>query len=456
MDRVADVGRGVTDTSIVSGKPSQRVAIIGGGYAGMAAAMSLAETGVRVCVYETAKILGGRARRIDYREEILDNGQHILSGAYSETIRLMALAGVPPNAVQRVPLRLDMPPHFSLRAPRLFAPLHLAWALLSAGGLTWTDRWAAIRFMRALQHANFRIDSTLTVDALLVQHQQPANVVRYLWQPLTVSALNTPIATASAQVFANVLRDSLASTRSASDLLLPQTDLTSLFPDAAARHLQRHGSETLCGVRVKRVAAINQSFEVVIDNGAAAFDAVILAMGPHQFDAISLPEHCAPSTPFSFEPIVTIYLKFDQRVRLPRPMLGQTDGYAQWYFDRRLLASDPAVRARHDGLIAAVISASGPHDSLSQEDLAARVLAELARFTGPLPPLAWHKVVTEKFATFACVPAVQSLRPPHATGTPGIFLAGDYTAGDYPATIEGAVCSGITAARHAADFLRAP
>lgn len=419
----------------------------------MAAAMTLAESGVRVSVHETAKLLGGRARRVDYRDEVLDNGQHILSGAYSETIRLMALAGVPSSAVQRVPLSLDMPPNFSLRAPRLFAPLHLAWALLSARGLMFADRIAAIRFMRALQSTNFKVDERLSVEALLGQHRQPARLIQYLWQPLTVSALNTPITSASAQVFANVLRDSLASTRDASDLLLPKTDLTSLFPDAASRYVERCGGEIMCGKRIKSVEAIKNHFEVVSDTGSERFDAVILAIGPHQFDSITLPRKCAPTAPFAYEPIVTIYLKFARRVRLPTPMLGQAVGIAQWFFDRRLLATDPALHQRDDGLIAAVISASGPHETVSQEQLASDVLTELTRHTGTLPPLAWHKVVTEKFATFSCVPDIQPLRPRHTTSTKGIFLAGDYTSGDYPATIEGAVRSGIGAARHAATFL---
>jgi predicted NAD/FAD-dependent oxidoreductase len=235
---------------------------------------------------------------------------------------------------------------------------------------------------------------------------------------------------------------------------LPQTDLTSLFPDAASRYVERCGGEIMCGKRIKSVEAIENYFEVVSDTGSERFDAVILAIGPHQFDSIMLPPKCAPTAPFTYEPIVTIYLKFARRVRLPTPMLGQAEGIAQWFFDRRLLATDADMRQRDDGLIAAVISASGPHETLSQEQLASGVLTELARHTGTLPPLIWHKVVTEKFATFSCVPAIQRLRPSHATGTKGVFLAGDYTSGDYPATIEGAIRSGIGAARHAATYLR--
>ena len=122
-----------------------RVAIIGGGYAGLAAAVSLAGHGICSTLIEAGRLLGGRARRVDYRDEVIDNGQHILSGAYSETLRLMNLVGVPENAMSRIPLTLTMPPRFSLQAPRWPAPFHLIWALLSAQGLTLADRIAAIR-----------------------------------------------------------------------------------------------------------------------------------------------------------------------------------------------------------------------------------------------------------------------------------------------------------------------
>ena len=437
----------------VTADMSPEVAIIGGGYAGMAAAVSLAGRGIRTTLFEAGKVLGGRARRIDYHGEVIDNGQHILSGAYSELLRLMALVGVPDDAMSRIPLTLAMPPHFSIQAPRWIAPLHLVWALLSAKGLDFTDRLAAIRFMQTLKRLKFRVDAADTVASLLAAHRQPDRLVRYLWQPLTISALNTPIATASAQIFANVLRDALAAERGASDLILPRTDLSALFPDVAAGWLATRGSVVNRGLRVKSVIAAENMFHLSTDVGHATFGAVIVAIGPHQFDAISLPGDCGAIMPFAYEPIVTIYLKFDQRVRLPRPMFGQVEGVTQWFFDRRQLGANDSASFQGNGLIAAVISASGPHTGLSQDELAARVLNELARHTGPLPALAWQKVITEKFATFACTAPIQPMRPAIPTSTAGVFLTGDYTAGDYPGTLEGAARSGVRAADHAATFL---
>ncbi len=438
----------------MSGVPTARplVAIVGGGYAGMAAALTLAQAGVGSIVFEAGKTLGGRARRIEYRGEIIDNGQHILAGAYTELLRLMRLVGVPNSALRRVPLRLSIPPHFLLNVPRtIFLPgaLGLAWALLTAKGLTFADRLSAVRFMQTLKRSNFQVDASKSVAALLVEQKQSQNLIDHLWQPLTISALNTPLAQASAQILANVLRDSLASSREASDLLLPCVDLTTLFPDPAAAWLAGQGGEVHTGIRVKSILAAGDKYTVVSDAGAQDVDGVILAVGPHQLEGL-IADVDPPA--FRYEPIVTVYFKFDHPVRMREPMSGQVHGLAQWFFDRQTLGAVNSPEDKDEsGLIAAVISASGPHESLSQEELADHVLAELAAHVPELPTPVWRKVVTEKFATFACTP--DAARPPTATCHAGVFRAGDYVAGDYPATLEGAVRNGIAAATAAIKHL---
>lgn len=429
------------------------VAVVGGGYAGMAAALTLTQAGIGSIVFEAGKTLGGRARRIEYRGEIIDNGQHILAGAYTELLRLLSLVGVPDSSLRRVPLRLSIPPHFLLNVRRtvlLPGPLSLAWALLTAKGLTFADRLAAVRFMQALKRSNFQVDASKSVATLLAEQRQSQNLIAHLWQPLTISALNTPMAHASAQIFANVLRDSLASSREASDLLLPCVDLTSLFPGPAATWLTSQGGEVHTGIRVKKIHANGNKYTVVSDNGSQDVDAVILAVGPHQLEGL-IADVEPPA--FSYEPIVTVYFKFDHPVRMREPMSGQVRGLAQWFFDRQALSATSSLENNDkSGLIAAVISASGPHESMSQDELADHVFAELAAHVPNLPTPVWRKVVTEKFATFACTPDVA--RPPTETSYAGIFRAGDYVAGDYPATLEGAVRSGIAAAVSANQHLR--
>ena len=426
-----------------------RIAIIGGGYAGMAAAVRLAELGRKPTVFEAGKVLGGRARRIDYRGAVLDNGQHILSGAYTELLRMMALVGVPPGAWRRTPLTLNISPDFSLRAPRLPAPLHLAFALLTARGLNLGERWAVIRLMRALERCRFKVNPGWSVAHLLAHHRQPARLVRNLWQPLTISALNTPLATASAQVFACVLRDAFASTREASDLILPLVDLSALFPAPAADWLTARGGEVRIGTRIARIDRnmqdSGQQWAVhtseLANSAYELFDRVIVAVAPHQLESLALPATLLPQA-LSFEPIYTIYLQYAQSVPLQHAMLGRVTGHCQWFFDREQLSGAC-------GLVAAVISASGAHESLDQSELAQRAHNELQTHVGTLPPPLWHKVVAEKFATFACTPALQ--RPATETALPGLYLAGDYVACDYPATLEAAVRNGA----HAAELAHA-
>ncbi|HEX4859387.1 MAG TPA: hydroxysqualene dehydroxylase HpnE [Usitatibacteraceae bacterium] len=419
----------------------RRVAIVGAGYAGMAAALTVAGKGGQVSVFETARQLGGRARRVDYGGETLDNGQHILSGAYTVLLSLMAQVGVPANALRRVPLGLFMPPAFCLQAPRWPAPWHLVGALACAQGLSVTDRIAAIRLLRALQRSGFAVEPDQTVAQLLARHHQPDRLNRYLWEPLTVSALNTPIERASANVLAHVLRDTLGAGREASDLLLPQIDLGELFPEPAARWLEARGHIVRRGCRVRSVETSADASYVTQTDHAESFDAVILAVAPQQLASIGLPAEL-PVIELPVEPIVTMYLKFDGPVRLSRPMVGQSRQHVHWFFDRRELSTGVA---QPDGLIAAVISAASGMRAADSHALQRSVLSELQQHTGTLPKLKWAKLVNEKFATFACTPSVETLRPPTATALPGLYLAGDYVASDYPGTLETAVRNGVAA-----------
>lgn len=419
-----------------------QVAVIGAGYAGLAAAVELAASGVAVDVFEASRTLGGRARAIEVEGMALDNGAHILAGAYTETLRLMNLVGAPADGLLRLPLHLEFPGRFRLHAPRLPAPLHLAWALLTAQGLRWSDKFAAIAFMRRQQGNGFRLAKDTTVSDLIAT--QPVAVRCFLWEPLCIAALNTAPAQASAQVFLNVLRDSLAAGRAASDLLLPATDFSSLFPEPAARFVQEHGGQVLRGTRIESIRSAEDGYAL---HGHGSYAQIVLAVAPQHVQSLvsELPELAplvAQLDGYTWEPIVTCYLAYPESIRLPQPMLGLIAGTAQWLFDRGQTHGQP-------GLIAAVISASRRHREIEPQALADEIHAEIARLVPHLPAPRWSRVITEKRATFACTPAVP--RPLTLTPLTGFFLAGDYVAGDYPATIEGAVRSGIAAARKVLD-----
>jgi len=419
------------------------VAVIGGGYAGIAAAVELAQAGIAVTVYESARQLGGRARRVEYRGETLDNGQHLLLGAYSELLRLMALVGAEENALLRIPLQLEFPGHFSLSAPRLPAPLHLLYALATVRGLSTAQRLAAIRFMLALRRNDFRLAADISVAALLKNHRQTGEIRRYLWEPLCLAALNTPLENASAQVFLNVLRDSFTRRRADSDMLLPRVDATRLFPEPAARYIAQRGGEIRLGTPVRSIVKQEGGFSVVTDEDARHFNQVVCAVPPQRLAGLAdkLPE-LAPTlntvSQFSYQPIYSLYLRYPASITLPSPLLGMSGGLTQWVFDQGQLG-------RSKGLLTAVISTAGAHEKLERDQLALRVHQELCGVFGNLPPPLWIEVIAEKRATFACTPGLE--RPPQATPSHNFYLAGDYTAGDYPATLEGAIRSGVKVAR---------
>jgi len=313
---MADLGNRVTEQE----RQAAHVAVIGGGYAGMAAATQLASNGVRVTVLEGARVLGGRARRVEARGMQLDNGLHILLGAYQETLRLIALVKErnEPTGLVRLPLELNIHPGFRLRTARLPAPLHLLWGLLNARGLGSADRFAAVRFMLWAQRNSFRLNSDTTVSTLLTTRRQPPGVSRYLWNPLCISALNTPPAEASAQVFLNVLRDAFHGKRTASDLLLPTLDFSALFPERAARYVKARGGMVRLGVTVESVRRMDDGFDVGSHSGR--FTHTIVAVPPNRAaDLLSSFAELAHVTrmigAITHQPIYSVYLQYSLRQR---------------------------------------------------------------------------------------------------------------------------------------------
>lgn len=462
MDKPAVEQRGSAGSASKPGAPA--VAVIGGGWAGCAAAVELASAGYKVTLLEAARTLGGRARRIETDGRQLDNGQHIMLGAYSSTLSLLRRIGVDARAaLLTLPLQMRYPAGtdgMDFIAPRLPAPLHLAVALLRAKGLSGADKVSLARFSSTARWAGWRLNVDCSVSELLQRWDQTDNLIRLMWRPLCLAALNTAPERASAQIFLNVLRDSLGASRSASDMLLPRHDLTRLLPQAAAAYISARGGSIRTGASVKALRSIEGRLWQLDISGAAVggnwstyFPHVVLATGASQAASLlhAIPDCdtsaiCQQLTALEPEAITTCYLQYDAQLRLEQPFYALPDDasrqhWGQFVFDRGQLDS------QQQGLLAVVISAAAAAASLPQETLARAITVQLAQAL-QMPRLLqpdWIKVITEKRATFASTPGL--LRPANASGLAGLMLAGDYTAGDYPATLEGAVRSGLAAAR---------
>jgi hydroxysqualene dehydroxylase len=429
------------------------VAIIGAGCAGLATAATLARQGIKVTVLESAPQAGGRARSLNWKGARLDNGQHILLGAYQQTLALLTQAGVnEAQALKRLPLDLRLAEGFQLQAADAWpAPLHLLLGLLRAQGLHWRERLAAIRFMSWLQLRRFKLPEDTSVLALLHARGQTTTLIRCLWEPLCLGALNTPIDQASAQIFVNVLRDSFARRKQDSHLLLPIQDLSALLIEPLMADITRHGGEVLLRKGVHKLHMEDEHYRLHDeDDTSALYTHVVIACQPFRATPLlaELPGTEALQQSLDslqYQPIYTVYFQFDVSVALDFPMMGLSAGIGQWVFDRGQLDGQ-------HGLIAVVISAEGAHQSLQQEALAEIVLAELRdHYLALRAPIYWYKVIAEKRATFSCTVGLH--RPSMHSGLKNLYLAGDYVAGDYPATIEGAVRSGVQCAQHIAESL---
>ncbi|HEY6772720.1 MAG TPA: hydroxysqualene dehydroxylase HpnE [Oxalicibacterium sp.] len=434
------------------------VAVIGAGWAGCAAAVELAAAGCKVTLFEAARALGGRARAVELDGRKLDNGQHILLGAYTETLRLLKMVDVDPDkALLRLPLQMRYPSGcdgMDFVAPRLPAPLHLLVALLRAQGLTRDDKMALARFSTTARWMDWQLNDDCSVTTLLQRYDQTERLIRLMWQPLCIAALNTPPERASAQVFLNVLRDSLGARRAASDMLIPKTDLSTLFPQHAAGFIEKHGGEIRTGAAVQGMCKLEKGWMLATaGNDEAHFDAAVIATHAVQTASLLAEATGHSSFPdFAYEPISTCYLQYPAGTQLAQPFFALLDDPlhnrpGQFVFDRGQLD------AQQDGLFAVVISTSTAAIADGHTALAQAVATQLAvAFERPeLAHPEWTRVITEKRATYSCTPALE--RPVESTEFPDLTIAGDYLAGDYPATLESAVRSGVKAARLLQEYL---
>jgi len=431
-----------------------RVVVVGGGLAGIAAALQLADAGATVTLYEARARLGGATYSVRRKGHWIDNGQHVLLRCCTAYRGLLARLGVdqlvPIQPRLRIPiLREGQPPAVLSRAP-LPAPLHLVPTLLRYSLLRRGDRIGALRAaaaLRKLDPADAALDDE-TFGEWLRRHGQSDEAVAQLWNLITLPTLNLPASEGSLALATMVFRTGLLDSADACDIGVPAVPLQRLHGDAATSALDVAGAQLALGTPVRAVEAKR----VVLEDDAQDADAVIVAV-PHDAVASLVPAGAVDADALArlgSSPIVNLHMHFDRRV-LGEPFAAAEAGSPlQWLFDRT-----EASEVSHGQLVS--VSLSGAHREIGEPlaTLRERYLPALQRL---LPAARRAEVLDftatrEPRATFRGSPGSARLRPGPRTPVPGLYLAGAWTDTGWPATMESAVRSGQAAAAAALSDL---
>jgi squalene-associated FAD-dependent desaturase len=443
-----------------------RVVVVGGGFAGLAAAIVLQERRHQVVLLERRGILGGRATssRDAVTGDDVDNGTHLMIGAYSATLELLRRAGAEDLLQGQQDLRLEWVDErgtTALSCPPFLAPFHLL-AGLAGLRVPLAVKLQAIRLGLAVRFGP-RPDG-LTLAEYFRRTGQGVAARRLVWDPLALAILNEPVERAAAVLFHRVYQEAFLRDHRASRLVFPRRGWGVLMERLCA-YLESRGGRLLRGARAEglvleqgRVSALRYSKrpekrEEIAEGRSPethleTADAVVSAVPPPALLAL-VPEESRETSPFSTldrfagAPIVSVDLWLD-RVVVEREMLGLRDSEMEWLFDKgRLHGREGAPQH-----LAFIVSAAYRSAEKTNAELVTAAVAALQRY---FPAMASARVERslvqrEAQATFASTPELEALRPGPVTPIPGLFLAGDWTDTGLPATIEGAVRSGLRAA----------
>lgn len=434
--------------------PELGTVVVGGGWAGLAAAVELVRHDVPVTLLEASRQLGGRARCVRFGDLRVDNGQHLMLGAYRGMLGLMDCLGVEETQVfLRQPLRLRVRGRKNLALDLRLGDGSLLGrlrTLLTARGLGWSGRLGVARLVNAANDPAQIPEPDIDVQTLLEQTGQSQRAIDNLWTPLCIGALNTAPPNASAQVFLRVLAETFADRPGASDLLIPRTDLGTAIPEPALDLIERRGGQVRLAQRVQQLdVRAGRIHGLRIGDRDVRAERVILAVSPVAALRLLSPHPGAAAVVHALRtldqaPICTVYLQYPPETRLENEMLGLQDGIGQWIFDRRVCGQD--------GLMAVVVSSNGPHMDLSNDELGREVSAQLALLYPHWPAPQRVLTIREKRATFVCRPGIDRERPGVHSGIESCWLAGDFTATGLPSTLEGAIRSGLECAQTILDL----
>ncbi len=470
--------------------------IIGGGFAGLAAAVTLAEKGIQVSLFERRPILGGRAysTKDSTTGDIIDNGQHLMMGCYQYTLEFLKKIKTDHLLQFQEEMRVDFADlngkHYSLKAPNLPSPFHLLVALFRLKSLSLREKWAIGRAMNAAKklspHDLIALDS-ITAEQWLYLLKQPRETFIKFWEPLILATINEIPAFSSAKLLAVVLREALLKDKKDSLMVLSKVGLSDLYTIAAQKFIEAHGGKVFIRKAISKIVIKNSKVEKIIleDGSEEQADYYLNSTPPDAF--VSMLDEETQSKPFfarfkkiNFSPILAINLWFDRPI-LKETFVGLIDAPIHWIFNKgEILQTNPQKqeaipvqtvprgrraeiphihsednRQKQSGMtekksnyLSLVISGAHQLKEMSHEDLLKTALQNLYKAypESRNAVLKHHRILKELKATPSFGPGSIKLRPEIKTPISNLLLIGDWTATGLPATIEGAVKSGVTAA----------
>jgi len=440
--------------------PEKPVVIVGAGWSGLATACYLAEQGIPVTLIESAKHLGGRARKSTSRTQLLDNGQHLMIGAYTEMLNLLKLIGTDESDVflrtnQNLKLLNGkyLETVIDMQLPSLPSPFNLIVGLLFSKGMNIKEKIRVLINFDKLLKQPLTTANDITVKQWLQSADLPENYILFL-DSLCLAAMNTRASEASALAFQGVLNESFNGPKGCTDLLIPAVNLGNVLPAPARLYLTNKNARVLTPTKVSHLQEGSDLIKkVMTDDQDIEGSAVILATPSYITSQFLKPfescnELCHRLDQLRYEPITTVYFRYIEECQIPENIIGLTGTTSEWVFDRRV--------CDQPGMIAVVISSSGSHMDLDNKDLSLVIRNELAVLypDWPKPNASW--VIREKRATFACTPESSKYRPNSVTPIHNLFLAGDYLVNNdqyLPATLETAIRNAKACAEEVVNYL---
>lgn len=429
---------------------AERVAIVGAGLAGLAAAATLAQRGFVVTLLEARTRLGGRASSFTDAAsgQVIDACQHVSMGCCTNFAHFCGTVGIT-NLLQRQPVLWFMTPDrrvSRLHADLLPAPLHLAPSFLRAHYLTPTEKLRIAWGLLRLRQVSTDNDAPF-LDWLRRQRQTPRTLSRF-WGLVLTSALNETVERVGLRYARKVFVEGFLGPRRAFEVILPRVPLARLYGEELQTWLLRHGVRLRQGCGARRFVLKDGSIEgVELRDGEQMHAHKYVAAVPFDRLLDLLPEEMVAVTPYFSDlkkletsPITSVHVWYDRSI-LRRPHVVLVDCLGQWVFARGEVAPG-------EHYVQVVVSAARQFRALGHDEVQRLILEELARLfpEAKMAQVLRARVVTEHAATFSAVPGVDKWRPSQASPIPNLFVAGDWTATRWPATMEGAVRSGYLAA----------